>query len=552
MLEVFSLILSLVLLAKFLEERLQIPFVLILIVLAWIGNGIVDLSMLGEHFHDLVYLMLPIILIPDVLGLSRSELKAHSGDIFYLSVVSVSVAIALAVGLTSFIDTVYHLSIGALLILFAPLMATDVVSVGAIFSRFRLPDRLKLYAEGESLFNDITAMIIFFFIALPFAGGESLTLHAVQTKIFVTITFSMILGIVFGLLGYMLFKFFDDSFQQFLSIYVMAGLSLQVAEEFHVSGILSVVVSLIVFKYFFDKEGHYRRVDYNRLLRSLNASSSSTMSFRAYKKEAYYLGLFANALIFIALANVVAPSQLLEYSYEIIYVFILTSLIRYVMVVLLIRYRKLPGHWSAVLTLSGMKGGLAIIMIVSLPQDFEYRTMFLTIVVGVVILSIFVYTAVLMFYLARYKPELLLDKARDMHPELSDVKELFKREKATGAYNEIMFEELVEKEIFRSRRYNHQFAVVAFYYQDTQVLERLQNDLLRDSDAFGKIGPTTYSILLANCDLDGAMIFVGRLENIVGKTHIAVAEYATGDTVEMLYEKLKNGLRSGKAVAFEV
>lgn len=550
MLELFTLIIVLVLLSKLFEAQLNLPFVLVLITLAVAADAIVDLSLLGEHFHEILYLMLPVILIPDVLGLSRHDLRAHGKEIAYLAVVAVVISIALAVGITCLIDTRY--SVTTLLLLFAPLMATDVVSVSAIFGKFRLPERLKLYAEGESLFNDITAMIIFFFIALPFAGGEATALAAMPVKVLGTIAFSLALGIGLGLLGYALFKYFDDSFQQFLSIYAMAGLSMLMAEELHLSGMLSVVISLIVFKYFFDREGHYHRIDYNRLLQSLNAPSSSLTSFRAYRKEAYYLALFANALIFVALANVVSPSQLLTYIDEILYVFVLTTAIRYLMMLPMIRYKGLPIHWATVLTLSGMKGGLAIIMIVSLPASFEARSPLLSIVVGVVLLSIFVYTALLILYLARFRDVLLLDKARDADPGIHDVRELFKREAVSGAYHEVLFEELVEKEIHRVQRYSDSFALVAFRHRDPALIGRMRTDLLRGSDALGRIAPNTYAVLLAHCDLDGAMIFVGRLQKEIGQVHIAVAEYATGDTVEMLYDKLQSALHSDKQVSFEV
>lgn len=42
------------------------------------------------------------------------------------------------------------------------LMATDAITVSSIMSKFRLPERLKTYAESESLFNDVTALIIFY------------------------------------------------------------------------------------------------------------------------------------------------------------------------------------------------------------------------------------------------------------------------------------------------------------------------------------------------------------------------------------------------------
>ncbi len=46
----------------------------------------------------------------------------------------------------------------------------------------------------------------------------------------------------------------------------------------------------------FDKEGHYKTIKFVTVLKHFNTQSSREISFRAYKKEAHYLGLFANAL----------------------------------------------------------------------------------------------------------------------------------------------------------------------------------------------------------------------------------------------------------------
>jgi len=197
--------------------------------------------------------MLPIILIPDVLGLSRSELKENGSNIFYLAVIAVLLSLAIAVGVTYFVDDKYHLSIFELIILFTPLMATDVVSVGAIFSKFKLPQQLKLLAEGESLFNDITAMIIFFFIAIPFIMGASPTAFELIVTTLYTVFISVFSGVIFGFLGYYSFKIAKDNFSQFIAIYVMASVSFLVADTINLSGILAVIVSVLLFKYLFDK-----------------------------------------------------------------------------------------------------------------------------------------------------------------------------------------------------------------------------------------------------------------------------------------------------------
>lgn len=552
MLEIFSAILIIILVSKFIEDKTKIPFVLIVIVLAYIADTFLDLSMLGDHFEEIIYLMLPIILIPDVLGLSRSELKESAGDIFYLALVGVIFSIILAVAVTLYFDTKYHFSIFELLIVFTPLMATDVISVGAIFSKFKLPQKLKLYAEGESLFNDITAMLIFFFIAIPILQGDNLDFATLTQTTIYTIMISVVIGVVMGLLGYYSFKISQNNFEEFLSIYVMASVSFLVADNMHLSGILAVVISVMLFKFLFDKEGHYKTQNYNALIKHLNTPSSLESSFRAYQKEAYYLGQFANAVIFISIANVIDLDLLLKYKVEILYVFILTTIIRYIVIIPLIKYRKLSLLWNNILTLSGMKGGLALIMIVSLSDEFMYKEMFLAVVLGVVILSIFLYTVILMVYLYLNRDKLIADTAKEHHLVIRNAQELLQKEKFSKAYNEIAFEDIVEKEIERAQRHQYHFSLLAFQI-DALSAHKVYKKIVRKSDYFGKIDTQTYCLLLPHSDVNATIDFSKKIKgHLQCIEHIAITQYTTGDSRDMLFDKIHSALSDNKAVNVEI
>lgn len=552
MLEILSIILTLILISKFIEDRTKIPFVLIVIILSYIANQFFELTILRDNFQEIMYLMLPIILIPDVLGLSRSELKENISSILFLAIFAVLISITLAVGFTYFINNIYDLSLFHLLILFTPLMATDVVSVGAIFSKFNLPSKLKLYAEGESLFNDITAMVIFFFIAIPFLNGEDLTLSSLFEITFKTVFLSMIIGLVLGLLGYYSFKHSRENFEEFISVYLMASLAFLFAEELKLSGILAVVIAVMFFKYLFDKEGHYKKRNYAAILMHLNSNEGrSLLSLRAYKKESRYLGLFANAVIFISIANVINLDLLWKYKNEIFYVFILTTIIRYIVLYAFTKYKKHPIRWTNILTLAGMKGGLALIMIVSLHDDFIYKEMFLAITLGVVVLSIFVYTTILMTYLYFQKNNLIIDKANEHHIYIKGIKELVDKELDTGAYNEIVFEDLVENEINRAQRYNQIFSIVAFK-TNKEKLRKISQTAVRQSDYFGKINSEYYAVLLTHTSLEDAFYFAEKLKKIAYKRTLTITQYMPGDTKDSLYEKLDNGLKTKKEIDIEI
>lgn len=198
-----------------------------------------------------------------------------------------------------------------------------------------------------------------------------------------------------------------------------------------------------------------------------------------------------------------------------------------------------------------MKGGLALIMVVSLSESFEYKEIFLAITLGVVILSIFIYTFVLMLYLFVKKETLLVDKAHEHHMYINDIKELVEKDPKSGAFNEIIFEDLVENEIARAQRYSQNFALVAFK-TDSNTAKKINRELLRKSDYFGKLNSQYYAILLTHTSLDEAFILSEKLKKHISEKKVTIAQYMLGDTREVLYDKLFNGFDKHKSIDIEL
>ena len=58
-----------------------------------------------------------------------------------------------------------------------------------------------------------------------------------------------------------------------------------------------------------------------------------------------------------------------------------------------------------ILTFSGMKGALSIILVHMIPAEYEYKALFESVTIGVVVLSIFVYGTILWTYFTFFKKE---------------------------------------------------------------------------------------------------------------------------------------------------
>jgi len=576
-----SVILFIILLARLFEELLKLPFTLSIISLSYaVSFFIPDLFVgMASNFDEILYLMLPVILLPDILSLSIKEMRQHIWDFSYLALVAVLASIAFAVWVTPYLLPQYQLSLAMLIALYAMLMATDAITVSSVFGRFNIPEQLKIYAEGESLFNDITALIIFYFVAMQMLDGGDLILGDVNLAILKVVLLSVAVGLGVAFIGFWGLKVIKDPMDQFIILYLVSISAFILAEHWNIAGILSIVSSIMMFKYLLDRENQ-------RLLKNMNAQNYENLAkdsggylkmvvnliqqipavsergMRAYKKEAYYIGIFANAIVFICIANLVEIEKLLFYNTEILIIFVLTTVIRYVFIQLFVVVRKLPLRWGNVLTLGGMKGGLTIIMVHSLPNNFIYKDMFEAVVVGVVILSTFLYSFINIIYLKRQhsafeKDKLTLQKEHSFKDLTGSLQQIVQRDPISQAYNFVVFEDILIKEVARSQRYKLDLSLLLFRFDFSTLSKQQQNQVLeifgqiirhemRDNDIYGKTADEAHAVISVNTPISGAMNFCQRIENsfkqatldwdIKYRLEHSAVELNEGDTATMLIE----------------
>ena len=415
-------ILTILLLSRILQRQLSIPLPIGIMSLTLLTYSfmpeVINLSA-NENFDEILLLILPLILLPDAMNFKLRDLKKHGLAIFYLSFVAVVLSIIAGILLEYTIPSQYTFTVGMLISLFAMVLATDAVSVSSIFSQFELPHSLKVLTEGESLFNDATAMIAFLFIGLPLMQGTEITLGDVSFILTKVLLGSLLIGLVVGYIAKIILGMLHTVVDEFIVILLTGYSAFVIAElhAIHVSGILALIVAIMTIQYFISKDLKKFSDDDDIINDSSTRKLSSHERFittkariEANKQSIAFFALFANALLFVTLAELIEIDKLLEYSSEIIILFLVTTIIRAIMMfkfslisrtsdkITNVNYR-----WWAVLTFSGIKGGLSIIMVHHLPDTFIYKEMFTQVVMGVILLSIFVYAAGLMGVIGYYK-----------------------------------------------------------------------------------------------------------------------------------------------------
>jgi CPA1 family monovalent cation:H+ antiporter len=375
-------------------------------------------------FANLVLFLIPILIAADALQLKLEDLKENAISLFYLAVLSVAISIGFGIFAANTFFAEYALSTGAIIALFAMVLATDPVSVVSVFSSFNVPHRLAILAEGESLFNDATALIIFMFIAVPMMNGVEIGAMDIIIVSIKVIAFSVIIGLVVGFLGVLIMKMTTDPMSELVLILLTAYGSFELAEHFHMAGLLAVIVSIITLntvtqKSFDEKAKKVKKARniVNRTNRSKKIFSSGFMSgitrklssdvssIERHKQNLNYvavLALLANTFLFMSMASIVHFDLLIKYQKEILLMFLITTLIRAFMMGtfgivsnLTQKMTDIGVRWWSVLLFAGIKGGLSIVMLQMLPKGFAHQEMFNAIVIGVILLSTFVYATIL-------------------------------------------------------------------------------------------------------------------------------------------------------------
>lgn len=443
-----------------LEDKFKIPSPVGLIALSFAFHlAFHDPFMLtGDEtrFAALVILLLPILLISDSLELSIDDLKEHGLSLFYLAVIAVALSVVTALLIGDALFGQYNLSVAAIIALFAMVLATDPVSVVSIFSNFQLPHRLKILCEGESLFNDATALIVFVFIGLfALEGGDITFGYVAQTSLSVVIG-SALLGVVIGYLGLFAMKTTENRIAELLVLILVGYGAFELAEHFylllnlfgghshmHLSGILACIVATVTVHHFLTKAIAYGDMRLEKetaeLKRESLAESSSgrliesaVKAIRATveerdrhmrtKEDVRLLAIVANTILFVAMAEIINLELLLKYKTEIIVMFLATTVIRAAMMakfaIITNRTDKMTNvnfRWWGILTFAGIKGGLSVVMLMMIPSSFEHLEMFKAVVIGVIMLSTFIYAAILLVLIAKDKDAFIRDMEEGAH-----------------------------------------------------------------------------------------------------------------------------------------
>ena len=333
----------------------------------------------------ILFLILPTLLFEASINIDSKILFRNLVPILVLATLGLLISTAI-VGFG--ISAATPLTLGAALLFGALISATDPVAVIALFKELGVPKRLSTLVDGESLFNDATAIVVFNILLGIVAAGTAFSTSIAIDGIwqFLVVFFGgLLVGVVLGgaMLWIIALEKQDHMVQATLTM-VLAYLSFIVAEHFlHVSGVIAVVAAGVFGSWagariFDDKMRHYVTEFWE-----LMAFIANSLIFLLMGLTEYHLfedlGRYQEATGYILLGFV------LTLVARLIVVYGLTPLTNR-----LSPEARVESSDKAVMFWGGLRGAIPLALALGLPADFEHRVMIIDLTLGVVLMSLLI------------------------------------------------------------------------------------------------------------------------------------------------------------------
>jgi CPA1 family monovalent cation:H+ antiporter len=355
-------------------RRLRLPYASAL-VLAGLLVGITNLLPSARlEPHLLFSVLLPPLLFEAAVSLPWKPLRENWWPLLLFSLLGTIVAALVVGGLTAW---VLRLALPVALVFGALMAPTDPISVLAVFRRLGVHKRLALLVEGESLFNDGVGVVLFtVFVSAVTVGHFSVIVAVLH---FVLGIFGGILvGLCAGVAVSWLASRQDDHLLEITLTTLLAYGVFLGAECLGVSGVVAVIIAGLV----------VRNIWMPRAM-----SPTSRQAVNAFWEYAAFL---ANSVIFVLLGNDVAHLHGDFHLWPQVSGAILITLAGratavYGLTPLSNRFAsRISLNWQHILWWGGLRGALAMALVLGLSPRFPHRDELVLLVYSVVFFSLIV------------------------------------------------------------------------------------------------------------------------------------------------------------------
>jgi CPA1 family monovalent cation:H+ antiporter len=345
-----------------------------------IGDAIRQLLSSIDFRRTLMDGMLSFLLFAGAMHVNLDDLLSRKWTV--LALASFGVLIATAINGLGFWYLSDWLGLGVPLmtaLVFGALIApTDPVAVLAVLKRLKVPAQLEATIKGESLFNDGVAVVVFSILATIAFGNpsEPLTLQSGAMLFLVEALGGALLGLVAGALAFYALRSLDDYVLEVIITLALVTGAYSVALHFHLSGPIAMVIAGLIIG---NKGVRY---------------AMSDLTKEHINKFWELLDEILNAALFLLIGFEV---MIVEVNQPLIILSLLAIpmviISRWISVGLPITVSNLNQPFTKgtvpILTWAGLRGGISVALVLSLPDTPE-RNILLTVCYAVVVFSVII------------------------------------------------------------------------------------------------------------------------------------------------------------------
>jgi CPA1 family monovalent cation:H+ antiporter len=369
-----------------LARLMRLPFALICVLVGFAFGQLLpwlqlDTGIRASNFSDIIFFaLLPPLIFEAGWHIDPARLRHWLPMILTLAIVGLLIATLVGASLLflGFNHPVGFPFIAALLTA-CLLAATDPVTVIQQLRSAHAPADLAVVIEGESLFNDATAIVLFSAIlSYALAIGDNSAGPGMATIISFGVKFGggLVCGAIAGVITTLLLRLAPERASVNLTLVLSAFATFCASETlFHVSGIVAVLICALL----------CRRLA--QLTADTHNSANDTMD---------WLGLLCNALLFTLMGLAFEPNML-EQRWLAMLLGVFAALIARTLAIyscLALSRRlfgiELPPAYPPVMIWGGLRGAVTIALALSLPTELPYWWTVQAIAFGVVLFNLFV------------------------------------------------------------------------------------------------------------------------------------------------------------------
>lgn len=363
------LLLSIAALVAILIRRIKLPYTVALVLVGLVLSFFPNFLGFSASSDLIIAILVPPLVFEATLHIKWKSLRQDLALVVLLAVVGTLIS-TLVVG--SIIGPILDIPIEAALAFGALISATDPVAVVAFFRTLGVSKRLSILMEGESMFNDGVAIVLFNLAISAAAlntsmviesgaatGGNSIGLFDGLLQ-FLRVSFGGVgIGLILGyVVSYIILKNVDDHLIETATTVTLAFGSFVVAEEFHFSGILAVVAAGLMV-------GN---------IGSQNTSPTTKLTLENFWE---FLAFAVNSMVFLLIGLEIEIAQLLPNIIPIIVAVIAVLLSRAIVVYLITSIhnrfapgrQRIPGNYRHVMFWGGLRGAISLALALTLSAE---------------------------------------------------------------------------------------------------------------------------------------------------------------------------------------